>query len=72
MKRFWFLEATYLQRVADLLDDAVLDFGFGEDTLDGRGDAFQAVHTGDQDILYSSIVEIGGHAQPVVSALLIG
>ena len=55
-----------LHRVADRVDNAMLDLGVGVDALDGFGEALDAVHTGDQDILRAPIVEVGEHAEPVM------
>ena len=55
-----------LHRVADWVDNAMLDLGVGVDALDGFGKALEAVHAGDQDILRAPIVEVSEHAEPVM------
>ena len=44
----------------------MLDLGVGVGAIDGFGEAIEAVHTGDQDILHAPIVEVGEHAEPVM------
>lgn len=50
----------------------MLDLGVGVDALDGLGEAFQAVHAGDQDILDATVVQVGEDAEPVMRPFLVG
>lgn len=70
-ERLLVLGSDVFHGVADLVDDAVLDFGVGVDRFDGFGEAFEAVHAGDQDIFDASVVEVSEHAQPMMSAFLV-
>ena len=54
------------QTVADLVDDATLDFGFGEHSQDSLLEAGQTIHAGDQDILHTPALQISDHAQPEI------
>jgi hypothetical protein len=54
------------------VDYTVLNFGIRVDAFDSLREALQAVHTGDQDILDPSVMQIGQNAQPMVSAFLVG
>ena len=63
---FLVLGGDVLHRVADLVDDAMLDLGVGIDALDGFGEALESVHTSDRDILHAPIVGVGEHAEPVM------
>jgi hypothetical protein len=56
--------------VADLVDDAALDFGLRKNGIKGIAETGQTVHAGDEDILNASILEVSDDTQPEISALL--
>jgi len=41
------------------MNDAMLYFGVGIDRFDGFREAFEAIYTGDQDILDATVVKVG-------------
>src|SRR4029450_12771690 len=57
-----------LQAVADLMDDAALDFGLQKDGMDGFFEAGQPINAGDEDVLDPTSLEVGDDTQPEVGA----
>ena len=41
------------------MHDAQLDLGLWEGGADGLWEAFEAVYTGDQDVLYTPVLQLG-------------
>ena len=57
------------QARSDLVDDAGLHPGLGEDGLDRLGEPAQSVDAGDQDIVRAAALEVVQHGQPELRAL---
>jgi site-specific DNA recombinase len=53
---------------SDGVHDAQLHLGLGKDRLDSFGKAFQAIHTGDENVLHTTILQFRHHRQPEFSA----
>lgn len=58
-------------RVADLMDDALLDLDLGVDGLDSFWEAAETADTSDQEVLDTSILKISQYAEPAVMSTLI-
>jgi hypothetical protein len=52
------------------VDDAGLDLRLGKGCLDGLGEALEAVHDGDEDVLNASVAQIVQHLCPELGALI--
>jgi hypothetical protein len=61
-----------VQRVARKVDDTGLHYGFREGCGDGVGEAFEAIHDRDQDVLHPTVLQFHHHGQPELGALVIG
>lgn len=70
MNAFWFFCRHVLHGVAQLVDDAMLDFGFRVKAFNGFRKAFESIHTSDQEVFDASIVQISQHAEPMMRAFL--
>lgn len=54
---------------SDGVDDAQLHLSFREDRFDGFGEAFEAVHAGDEDVFDSTILQLRHDLKPQLRAL---
>lgn len=54
------------------MHDAQLHAGAREHRLDGLGEALQAIHAGDEDVLNATVAQFGHHLQPELGALVLG
>ena len=57
-----------LQAVANLVNDATLDLGLGEDGQDRFFETAQSIHAGDENILHAATLQISDDTQPKVGA----
>ena len=67
-KRLAVFPGDVLQTVANLVDDAALHLGLREDGLDGLAETVQPVNTGQKDIRYAPVLQVGQDAQPEVGS----
>ena len=63
-KLFLIFAGHILQGIADLMDDAKLDFRFRKQRADGFRKAFQSVNTGNQNIFHATLAQVIQYAQP--------
>ena len=61
---FLLFVGNVLHGVADLVDDAPLNDGIGEDGFDGFGKSGETVHAADEDILHAAISDLGKNLHP--------
>src|SRR5690606_32148527 len=55
---------------AHLVDDTELDLGVGVDRVDRLGEALQAIHAGDQDVLHAPVLQLRQHIEPELRAFV--
>ena len=67
---FQILVGDIFAGVAQLVDDAVLDFRFGEYRLNRSGKAGQIIRTGDENILHAPVPQAVQHGRPELGALV--
>lgn len=67
-ERFLVFGADVLHGVADLVNDALLHLGVWINGFNGLREAGQAIDTGNQDVFDAAVLQVGEHAEPVVSA----
>ena len=56
--------------IADMVNDAVLDFRFREHRLNGGGEAGEVIRTGNEDVLYAAVSQAIEYGGPVLGALV--
>ena len=66
------LPGKVVQGIAHQMNDAQLDSCLGKDGLDGLGEPRQAIDTGDEYLLHTSVLEVGQDREPELRALLHG
>lgn len=69
-KGFAILPDDVLEAVADLMNDAALDFHLGKDRADGFLEAGETIHTSDEHVLHAPVFQVCDHAQPETGPLL--
>ena len=65
------LAGHILDRVSDLMNNAVLNLGIGVNAFNGLREAFKTIDTGNEDILNATVIEVCQYAEPMVSAFLV-
>lgn len=59
-------------RITDLMNDTQLHFGICEYSINRFGESFESIDRCDQDVLDSSVVQIGQNLQPEIGSLAFG
>jgi hypothetical protein len=52
------------------MDVAGLNLGFGKDVLYRLGKALESIHTGNKDVVYTSILQLSDDLQPELTSRL--
>lgn len=69
---FAVLPGDKVQAVAHHMNDAQLDLRFRKNALNHVREAGQTIDTGDQDVGYTAVAQLGQHLQPKLGALGLG
>ena len=57
-------------RIANLVDDTVLDLRFREYSLNSGGEACQMIRTGYEDVLYTAVSQAVKDSGPILGAFI--
>lgn len=73
LHELFLVPASYiLDGVAYLMYDTMLHYGARKDASDGIRKTFQSIHTSYQNVLYTTVLEVGQHTEPKVCTFIPG